>query len=83
MDIVTNKLREILSTELQIDRERVVSQAQLRGDLGMDSVAALNILFATEEAFGIEGIDVTEIARVATVADVEGLVRRYIASSQS
>ena len=49
----------------------------------MDSVAALNILFATEEAFGIAGIDVAEIATVVTVDDVEALVRRHVAQTSS
>lgn len=79
MDALNDKLREIIAVELQLDPQRVQPEANLRQDLGMDSVAALNILFAAEEAFGINAIDVTELASVATVADVEALVRQYIA----
>jgi acyl carrier protein len=68
MDVVTDKVREILAVELRIELDRIVADAKLRADLGMDSVAALNILFAAEEAFGIEGIEVTELAGVATSA---------------
>lgn len=76
---VTEKVREILAVELQVDEARIASGARLRADLGMDSVAALNILFAAEEAFGIEGIEVSDIAAVVTVEDIETLVRRYVA----
>jgi acyl carrier protein len=83
MDDLTAKIREIISVELRIDKAQVSSSARLRSDLGMDSVSALNILFAAEEAFGIEGIEVTEIATVTTVADVESLVRRYVSGPAS
>jgi len=79
MDVVTDKVREILAVELRIELDRIVADAKLRADLGMDSVAALNILFAAEEAFGIEGIEVTELAGVATVGDIESLVRKHVA----
>ena len=80
-DEIGTKVREIISIELRIDESRIRDSARLRADLGMDSVAALNILFAAEEAFGIEGIEVSEIATVTTVADVESLVRRYVAGT--
>ena len=77
---VGEKIREILSVELQIDKERVIPDARLRADLGMDSIAALNILFAAQVEFEIESIDETEIARLVTVADAEHLIRRYMAT---
>lgn len=83
VDDIGAKIREIISVELRIDEARVRATARLRADLGMDSVAALNILFAAEETFGIEGIEVAEIATVTTVADVESLVRRYVAGTTS
>jgi acyl carrier protein len=77
-DNLRGKIRDIIAVELQLDADRVQPEANLRKDLAMDSVAALNILFAAEEAFGIATIDVTELAIVATVADVENLVRQHI-----
>jgi acyl carrier protein len=83
MDDVGAKIREIIAVELRIDEAQVKGSARLRADLGMDSVSALNILFAAEEEFGIEGIEVAEIATVKTVADVESLVRRYVPGAPS
>ncbi len=79
MDNLQARIRDIIAVELQLDADKVVPDANLRQDLGMDSVAALNILFAAEETFGIGAIDVAELAKVATVADVEMLVREHVA----
>jgi acyl carrier protein len=79
VDALSDKIRDIIAVELQIDPQRVLLDTDLRQDLGMDSVAALNILFAAEEVFGIAAIDVAELATVATVGDVETLVRQHVA----
>jgi acyl carrier protein len=79
VDALKDKVRDIIAVELQIDRQLVGLDANLRQDLGMDSVAALNILFAAEEVFGLGTIDVGELAKVTTVFDVEVLVRQHLA----
>ena len=76
------RVREILAIELQVEPSSVVPQASLRADLGMDSVAALNVLFAAQETFGVDEIDPMELADVLTVADVEALVRRHLESAR-
>jgi acyl carrier protein len=78
VDALQERVREILAVELQVAPDTVVPQASLRADLGMDSVAALNVLFAAQETFGVEEIDPLELADVLTVADVEALVRRHL-----
>ena len=78
-DTLSERVRDIIAVELQLDPSEVQPRAQLRADLGMDSVAALNILFGIEEAFGLAAIDVTKLAHVTTVEDVEALARQQIA----
>jgi acyl carrier protein len=78
VDRLSEQVRSILAVELQVEPGRVVPSANLRADLGMDSVAALNVLFAAEETFGFAQIDPTELADVATVADIERLVRLHL-----
>jgi len=78
VDALQERVREILAVELQVAPDTVVPQASLRADLGMDSVAALNVLFAAQETFGVAEIDPLELADVLTVADVEALVRRHL-----
>ena len=79
MDQLSERIRDIIAVELQLDPSEVQPRAQLRADLGMDSVAALNILFGIEEAFGLAAIDVTKLANVTTVEDVEALARQQVA----
>ena len=83
VDSLTEQVCSILAIELQVEPERVVPTANLRADLGMDSVAALNILVAAEETFGFAQIDPTELAEVATVADIERLVRFHLAGASA
>ncbi|MBI3770246.1 MAG: acyl carrier protein [Deltaproteobacteria bacterium] len=73
MTDVDEKIRDIVSVELQIDHARVTSSALLT-ELGMDSVSALNILFAVEETFGFTQIDAAEVAQIKTIADLERIV---------
>lgn len=83
MDELSARIRDIIAVELQVDPERVVADALLRADLGMDSIAALNILFATEETFGLPTIDVRNLGEVATVRDAEGMIRRLVAAHRA
>jgi acyl carrier protein len=83
MDALCSKIRDIIAVELQVDRDKVVPAALLRGDLGMDSIAALNILFAAEETFGLPSIDVAELVNVKTVEEVETFLRHRIVAPAS
>ena len=83
MDALCSKIRDIIAVELQVDRAKVVPAALLRGDLGMDSIAALNILFAAEETFGLPSIDVKALANVSTVEEVETFLRHRIVAPAS
>lgn len=63
-------LREIIAAELQVPVERVQRGLSFRKDLGMDSVAALNILFAAEESFEIR----VAAGELETVDELEGIM---------
>ena len=72
-----SRVVDIIAIELQVPNERVRAGLSLRKDLGMDSVAALNILFAAEEAFGIQ-VPETELERVDDLDAVLALLERYL-----
>ena len=73
------RLVEIIADELQVPVAEVRSGASLRKDLGMDSVAALNILFAAEEAFGIH-VPETELGVVDEIDTILALIERHRAA---
>ena len=58
-----------LSVELKATSEEVSAAGSLRGELGMDSIAVANILFALEEEFDCE-LDLDGVRRLDTVADI-------------
>jgi len=76
------KLADIIAIELDIDRGKVISEASLH-QLGMDSVAALNIVFAVQETFGIDKIEVDDLVGIETVADMRVLIEQYTARGTS
>ena len=73
---------EIIACELQLPLENVRSGMSLRKDLGMDSVAALNIVFAAEEAFGI-CIPESELETADDIDAILTLVERHRNGSSS
>ena len=63
---------------MKTSEERVRRVRSFRSDLGMDSIAAANLLFAVEEEYGIE-LDPDELGRLDSLADVVGAVERTLA----
>jgi acyl carrier protein len=72
---VEARLLEIIATELQVPLANVVRGISLRKKLGMDSVAAVNIVFAVEEEFGIR-VPETELEHVDSVEAILALLDR-------
>jgi acyl carrier protein len=66
----------LLAVELAVSQERVLTARSLREDLGMDSIAAANLLFSLEEELGVE---FDEIPRIDTLAELESAVRESLA----
>ncbi len=61
-----DEIKEIITTELAVDREVVVPEAHLQDDLGADSLGLLNLAEAIDARYGIElqGDDLIDIANV-------------------
>jgi acyl carrier protein len=74
-DQLFERTRNILARELNVDRARIVAGAKLREDLGMDSVIALNLIFAAERELEIT-IPEKDVVALDTVGDLEALLSR-------
>ena len=61
-----DEIREMITTELALDREVVVPEAHLQDDLGADSLGLLNLAEAIDARYGLElqGDDLVDIANV-------------------
>ncbi len=63
------KVKELLVEELQVDPADVTMDAELIGDLGINSLELADLVLNCEEKFDIE-IDDEEIHKFITVGDV-------------
>jgi acyl carrier protein len=69
METMLEKVRAILARQLRVDPERVVPEAQIKKDLGADSLDILQLLMRIEDQYGIVIPD-EELAAFNTVGDV-------------
>lgn len=77
MDIqMQDRVRQIIADELQRPPSDVRSGTSLRKELGMDSVAAINIVFALEDTFGVH-VPESELEDVDDMDQIIRLVTHY------
>lgn len=67
------QIRTALAHHLKRDVSKIRPQDRLREDLGLDSLAMIELLFKIEEHFDLE-IPNEDLSRVTTVADVTAYV---------
>jgi acyl carrier protein len=72
---VINRIRGILCRELNMTSESLASDRRLREDLGMDSVIALNLIFAAEKELKVT-LREEDVVALVTVGDLERLIDR-------
>ena len=63
------KFVDLLVDELQIERDEITMDAELSGDLGINSIELADLVMLCEDKFGIE-INDDDIRKFATVGDV-------------
>ena len=63
------KFVEVLVEELQIDRKDITMEAELSGDLGINSIELADLVMLCEDKFDIE-INDEDIRKFTTVGDV-------------
>ncbi len=68
-DRMLEKIREILSEQLDLDPEEVVPEASFKDDLGIDSLDLFELVMALEQEYDFE-IPAEDLAGLATVGDV-------------
>ena len=63
------KLKELLVDELQIDEADITMDAELSGDLGINSIELADLVMLCEDTFKVEIKD-EDISSLTTVGDV-------------
>ena len=79
---VQTRILQALGAYLKRDPNAIPSDAHLRDDLGLDSMATIELLYRVEEAFDLQIPD-QDLQGLATVADVVQYVERRLAPPAS
>jgi acyl carrier protein len=77
MDEIAATVVRLMAIELKTSEDKVRCARSFRSDLGMDSIAAANVLFALEEEYGIE-IRLENVERLDTLSEIEAVVSRSL-----
>ena len=73
--VTLEKLQNIISNQLGIDKEKVVASADFTKELGADSLDVVELVMAFEEEFEIE-IDDEVAGEMTTVADALAYIEK-------
>jgi acyl carrier protein len=67
--MIFEKVKEIIIETISVEEEKVTKEARLYEDLEADSLDAVELVMALEEAYGIH-IDDEELSQLKTVEDI-------------
>lgn len=67
------KVKEVLMEALNVDESAITMEANLKDDLGIDSLAAVELSLELETEFDVR-IEDEELAKLTTVADIVNLL---------
>lgn len=70
---LSSRLRDLTAEQLSVSPAQLVADATLVGDLGLDSLGAIEWGMAIEDAFGLS-LPEDAMEHVTTYGDVEALV---------
>ncbi|MBP1533213.1 MAG: acyl carrier protein [Ruminococcus sp.] len=69
MVMVFDKIREIIVEQLDVDEDKVTTDASITEDLGADSLDVVDLVMSIEESFDLEIPD-EEVENIKTVGDI-------------
>lgn len=71
--MVFEKIRALLSEQLDIEEDDITMESKLAEDLGADSLDVVDLIMAIEDEFEVEVLD-EDIEKVVTVGDIVNYV---------
>ncbi len=78
-DAIVDRIRQLISDHLGVNRGDVISDANILDDLGADSLDVVELVMAIEETFDLEIPD-EEVEALRTIGDVEKYVAERVAA---
>ena len=80
MTDTAERIKDLFARELQIDKARMVDNAEFKFDLGMDSVDMIEMILSLEKEFVIPIAD-EEMQDLVTVRDLIGFMENKLADT--
>lgn len=76
---IESKVRDFLIEDLEVDEEKIVPEARLKQDVGIDSLDFVDIVVIVEKNFGFK-IKPEEMAKVITLNDFYNYIANKVNS---
>lgn len=76
---IESKVRDFLIEDLEVDEEKIFSEARLKDDVGIDSLDFVDIVVIVEKNFGFK-IKPEEMAGVITLNDFYNYIENKVNS---
>jgi acyl carrier protein len=73
---IENKVKEIISSQLEVSSEKLRPEASFIDDLKADSLAVVELVLALEQAFNIE-IPEEDTEQIKTVQDAVSYIKTH------
>lgn len=74
---IESKVRDFLIEDLEVDEEKIVPEARLKDDVGIDSLDFVDIVVIVEKNFGFK-IKPEEMAGVITLSDFYDYIEQKV-----
>lgn len=74
---IESKVRDFLIEDLEVDEEKIVPEARLKDDVGIDSLDFVDIVVIVEKNFGFK-IKPEEMAGVVTLDDFYNYIEKKV-----
>lgn len=74
---IKEKVRDFLIEDLEVEEEKIFDEANLKEDVGIDSLDFVDIVVIVEKKFGFK-IKPEEMANVATLNDFYNYISRKV-----
>ena len=67
---ITDKINQVFEESFEIEKEKLLPQANIFEDLGLDSLDVVDLVVALQQKFGIKIRDDQRIRNIRTLEDV-------------
>lgn len=78
-DDIDSRLMRVLVEELDLEKDKLVPDANFEEDLDVDSLGVVELLMALEDEFGVEIPD-EEAEKITTVGEAGALIHQKLGS---